>query len=176
VALGELKDWLGPSLPSLSGDAWAGVSFRKLGLAGERGTNWSRRWRELRTRLGNESAVFWIAVAYADWQVAAAPDPDAILQAACESPEIAGVLVDTWAKTQPLRFDAGWISWARRVRDSGRLLAVAGGVCLKSIPALKFASPDVVAVRSAACFDGDRRAAIDPARVEKLARAVAVLP
>ena len=62
-------------------------------------------------------------------------DPDAVLEAARESPRIIGVLIDTWAKTRPLRFDAGWICWANRVRESGKLLAVAGGLDLgRSLP------------------------------------------
>jgi len=175
VALGELNEWLMPGQPVLPDQAWAGISFCKLGLAGA-GSDWRSSWRELRSSLGGESGPAWIAVAYADWQAASAPDPDAVLEAACESPRIVGVLVDTWAKTQPLRFDAGWISRASRVRDSGRMLAVAGGLDIASIAALDHAAPDVVAVRGAACAQGDRRAAIDPGRVADLARVVASLP
>jgi uncharacterized protein (UPF0264 family) len=130
----------------------------------------------VRSRLGDENGPEWIAVAYADWRRAAAPDPDAVLEATCDSPDIRGVLVDTWNKTQPLRIDKVWIAWAELVRRSGKLLAVAGGLRLESIVSLASFAPDVVAVRGAACVDGNRRATIDPKRVAKLARAVAALP
>jgi hypothetical protein len=175
VALGELNEWLGPSQPVLPPSAWAGISFRKLGLAAA-GPDWRRSWRELRSRLGDNDGPAWIAVAYADWRTASAPDPDAVLEAACESPHIIGVLIDTWAKTRPLRFDSAWVSWANRVRESGKMLAVAGGLDLASIAALHTAAPDIIAVRGAACVEGNRRAAIDPARVAELARVVASLP
>ena len=55
------------------------------------------------------------------------------------------------------------------------MLAVAGGLDLETIAALDRVAPDIVAVRGAACFDGDRRAAIDPVRVAELARAVAAV-
>ena len=155
--------------------AWTGISYRKLGLVGA-GPGWREAWREVRRRLGGEESPAWIAVAYADWRTASAPDPDAVLEAACDSPRIVGVLVDTWSKGQPLRFDARWALLGERVRDAGRMLAVAGGLDLTSIAALDQVAPDIVAVRGAACLGGDRRAAIDAARVAELARAVASLP
>jgi uncharacterized protein (UPF0264 family) len=155
--------------------AWASISYCKLGLAGA-GANWRSEWRALRSRLGDEHGPLWIAVAYADWTPASAPGPDAVLEAACESTRIGGVLVDTWDKTEPLSLDKGWIAWAQRVKRSGKLLAVAGGLGIDSISSLVPLAPDVVAVRGAACVDGNRRASIDPQRVAKLAQAVLALP
>jgi (5-formylfuran-3-yl)methyl phosphate synthase len=175
LALGELSEWLEPGQPELPAEAWAGISYRKLGLAGS-GAHWRQAWRELRFRLGVERCPPWIAVAYADWKAAAAPDPDAILETASDSPEISGILIDTWAKTEPFRVDATWIAWAKRVRQARLMLAVAGGLDRQLIPSLAPLAPDIVAVRGAACLGGQRRAAIDPDRVAALARVVAALP
>ena len=43
VALGELPDWLGPRCPIPPSQAWAGISFCKLGLA-ETDVNWQKTW------------------------------------------------------------------------------------------------------------------------------------
>ena len=176
VALGELSEWLGPTQPAPPADAWEGISYRKLGLA-RAGLGWCQAWLDLRSRLGQgEKNPPWIAVAYADWKAAAAPDPNAILETASVSPEIAGILIDTWAKTEPFRVDATWIAWVKRVRQAGLMLAVAGGLDRPAIPALAPLAPDVVAVRGAACLGGVRRAGIDPHRVADLARTVSALP
>lgn len=175
VALGELNKWVEAVEHALPADAWNGLSFRKLGLAGV-SPDWQETWRGLRLRLGNEQGPPWIAVAYADWLAARAPDPDAVLEAAGEATEIIGILVDTWSKTAPFQVDAGWIDWAHRVRQAGLMLAVAGGLDRRSIPALAALAPDVVAVRGAACVGGSRRAAIDPDRVSALVLMAASLP
>ncbi|MGC8642264.1 MAG: (5-formylfuran-3-yl)methyl phosphate synthase [Isosphaeraceae bacterium] len=171
VALGELNEWLETGQAHPPAGAWEGLSYRKMGLAGA-GLGWCQAWRELRSRLGRGKDPPWIAVAYADWKAAAAPDPNAILATVSDSPEIVGILIDTWAKTEPFRPDAAWIAWARRVHQTGLMLAVAGGLNRQSIPALAPLAPDVVAVRGAACFGGARLAAIDPKRVAELTRAV----
>ena len=175
VALGELTEWFQPNQPVVPSGAWAGISFRKLGLAGA-GSHWRRDWRELRSRTEVEESPPWIAVVYADWQSVAAPDPDAVLEVAGESPEVVGVLIDTYSKAGPFRIDARWLAWAENVRQAGLMLAVAGGLDRQSIPALSGIVPDIVAVRGAACSGGQRRAAIDPDRVQELAQAVAALP
>jgi (5-formylfuran-3-yl)methyl phosphate synthase len=175
VALGELTEWFQPNPPNVPAGAWAGISFRKLGLAGA-GSHWRRDWRELRSRTEVEESPPWIAVVYADWQSVAAPDPDAVLEVASESPEVVGILIDTYAKAGPFRIDARWLAWAEKLRHAGLMLAVAGGLDRQSIPTLAGLAPDIVAVRSAACVGGQRGAAIAPHRVAKLAQAVAALP
>jgi (5-formylfuran-3-yl)methyl phosphate synthase len=88
---------------------------------------------------------------------------------------IAGVLVDTWDKTRPIELDERWVSRAARVRQAGKLVALAGGLDCRSIATLGRLAPDIVAVRGAACVDGDRRSAIDLGRVADLARLVGQL-
>jgi (5-formylfuran-3-yl)methyl phosphate synthase len=177
VALGELTEWLGPDSPVPPVDAWAGINFRKLGLAGV-AFGWGLAWQGLRARLDEATGPPWIAVICSDWQEALAPHPEEILAVAQESTTIAGVLVDTWNKGHRLRLDPGNHPWLERFsRDRrGKLLAIAGSLGLDTIPLLEPFAPDIVAVRGAACVGGDRRADVDPARVAKLAKAAAALP
>lgn len=170
VALGELSEWLAPGAASPPPEVWRGLSYRKLGLS-RSSPEWRRDWAGLRTRLG-ESKTPWIAVAYADWQAAGAPDPDSVLNAALDSPEIVGVLVDTWDKGCRPEFGPAWQDWMDRGKRAGKVLALAGGIGLESIPHLLKFQPDVIAVRGAACLHGDRQAAIDPGRLAELARAL----
>jgi len=174
VALGELPDWLAPRCPVPPSQAWAGISFCKLGLAGT-GVNWQKAWRAVRSRLDNNNGPAWIAVIYADWQSARAPDPESILEQAILTDRIVGVLVDTWDKTRPIELDERWVSRSARVRQAGKLVALAGGLDCRSIATLGRLAPDIVAVRGAACVDGDRRSAINLGRVADLARLVGQL-
>jgi uncharacterized protein (UPF0264 family) len=175
VALGELSEWLTSPRLQIPPNAWAGIAYRKLGLAGAT-PNWRSSWRALRESLAETHSPAWIAVAYADWKRAGAPDPDAVLATACESEQIVGVLLDTWDKAQRLVLDLPLVSWAARVRCHGKLLAIAGGLDVDLIAELDRFMPDIVALRGAACVDGNRRALIDPQRVSKLARLAARIP
>jgi len=169
VALGELHEWR-EAASSAPLDSFDGLSYRKLGLA-RSGPSWRRDWRAIRDP-APEPACRWIAVAYADWRLAEAPNPDAVLDAALDAPDIAGVLLDTWTKTGPAWLASDWRSWADRVKAAGLTLAVAGGLTRETIPGLHVLDPDIVAVRGAACEDGDRRRGIDPRRVAELAAIV----
>src|SRR5947209_3237758 len=71
VALGELRDWRGIEGPGR--EAFAGLTYRKLGLAGS-GPGWAEEWSRLRDAWG--AGPPWIAVAYADWIEADAPHPE----------------------------------------------------------------------------------------------------
>jgi uncharacterized protein (UPF0264 family) len=175
VALGELSDWLGPSIQIPPANSWTGVSYRKLGLSAA-GVNWLQSWRWLRSFLDEAVGPPWIAVVYADWQRAKAPSPAAILEEALNCTKIVGVLVDTWDKSQRANFDFLSGRWHNDLRNAAKMLAIAGGLDAGSIPGLEPLEPDIVAVRGAACVGGDRKATIDPRRVAELARAVAALP
>ena len=165
VALGELHEWreAGTSAPP---DAFDGLSYCKLGLA-HSGSDWRRDWRALRDSTPMPGR--WIAVAYVDWRLAGAPSPEAVLDAVLDAPDIAGVLLDTWSKTGPAWRPIDWRGWSDRVKAAGLTLAVAGGLTRDIIPSLGILSPDIVAVRGAACEDGDRCRGMDPRRVADLA-------
>lgn len=171
VALGELPEWLSHDRCTVPANAWTGISYRKLGLAGS-GPDWRQDWRCVRALLGDEAGPPWIAVIYADWQMASAPDPQAVLLEALDDAHMAGVLLDTSDKTRPIRIDDRWVKLIEQVRRAGKLMALAGGLDVESISRLGPLAPDIIAVRGAACRDGNRRAEVDPRRVAALARMV----
>lgn len=171
VALGELLDWERPEAVPIAPDDFAGIRFRKLGLAGAADRNdWPDRWEALRDFWGDGPS--WIAVIYADWERARAPHPEAILEVALTT-ACAGVLIDTWSKVHPSPLDTGpfWSSLINRVRSHNRLVALAGGLDAPAIARLAPLSPDLFAVRGAACSQGRREAAIDTPRVARLVMA-----
>lgn len=177
VALGELGDGFGAQSVDTPPGAWAGVSFRKIGLAGAP-PDWIERWSSLRrhSRELDSSDPAWVAVVYMDWQFARAPDPDAIIRAAGEIDDCRGVLFDTWDKSRCWGIDLTWKPLVDRVRDAGRFVALAGSLDVEAIGRLAPLAPDIFAVRGAACAGGDRLKTVDPQRVSVLARAAGSIP
>ena len=162
VALGELSD---PARPMSD---CQGITYRKLGLAGA-GPDWLARWLDYRRAAGPGPG--WIAVAYADWDAAQAPDPNAVLDAALTI-GCAGLLLDTWRKDRPAPVDETWVRpWFDRARQGGLMVALAGGLDVAAIRRLAPLEPDLFAVRGAACAGGDRRGMVDPQRVAALVAA-----
>jgi uncharacterized protein (UPF0264 family) len=170
VALGELREWTAEVNNPIDPGSLQGYAYRKLGLAGASAA-WVDRWRQVATIEGIGPA--WIAVIYADWELAEAPGPEAVLDVALVSAHCAGVLVDTWDKSRPSPVDLSWRLLFDRVRDSGKLSALAGRLTSETIESLAPLRPDLIAVRGAACENGDRSAAIEPARVMALKRLAA---
>lgn len=170
VALGELRDWMAPAHASHESvhDPFRGFSFRKLGLS-DAGPDWSKDWAALRRQWGDGPA--WVAVIYADWQRAKAPPPDHVLNAALATDECGGLLIDTWDKRNPSPVDLSWASWFDRARSAGLLTVLAGQLTPETIGRLAPLRPDIFAVRGAACYNGDRRAGVDPNRVAALVQA-----
>ena len=127
----------------------------KIGLAGAAGTDWRRRLRAVFESLPTGGDR--VAVAYADWQRAGAPSPPEVIAAAAGL-GCSVLLVDTFDKSAGGLFDccspgmpAGWVAAARSARLQ---VAVAGRIAPAEIPAAWALRPDVVAVRSAVCFNG----------------------
>jgi (5-formylfuran-3-yl)methyl phosphate synthase len=172
VALGELNEWLAPERVQISESAWTGIDYCKLGLA-DAPADWAQCWAQLRRDLRNRATDFpdWVAVVYLDWQAARAPHPDAIILTALGLPECRVVLFDTWSKSSSTRLDSSWKPRARRVQDSGRLVALAGSLDRVAIERLRDWQPDILAVRGAACAGGDRLASIETTRVARLVQA-----
>jgi (5-formylfuran-3-yl)methyl phosphate synthase len=174
VALGELRDWRGGERHPAGPDPFAGLAYRKLGLAGAGGGPWEVGWANLRSAWGAGPA--WIAVAYADWTRARSPEPDAVLDAALRADDCAGILIDTWDKSAPstIAADSTWQRWFARARQRRRpfVITLAGGLDVASIARLAPLRPDYFGVRGAACATGDRRGTIDRGRVARLARVV----
>lgn len=148
----------------------AGVRFAKLGLAGAGNReNWRENWSQARQQVSfSDSNTEWIAVAYVDWRQACSPQPEAVIYAAAEQ-SCAGVLFDTWSKHSGRLFDwltAGQLeAWASMIHHHGLRCAVAGRLQVEDIPRLRNLPVDVIAVRSAACTEGDRQGTISAAAV-----------
>lgn len=166
AALGELNE----------AEAWAetgacaNLQYCKLGLA-HAGSKWPARWRTVRARVGDGPE--WVAVAYTDWRCAQAPRPEAVLDEALAA-GCAGILFDTWAKSQPSELGEANLSLVERARSAGLLVALAGGLTEADIHRLRFLEPDYFAVRGAACAGGDRRGTIDRDRVARLVAAAQI--
>jgi len=193
AALGEVTDYspllcketLNEGLP----ESFSQLSFTKLGLAGLcRDSNWSTRWQDTMSFLTDSfsesmdsSFHQWVAVIYADWEQAAAPSPDVILDCILSSSlsseiEIAGVLVDTWSKTSGQLLDAIDVEHLRglaaAMHRSGRFFAVAGRLTSSMLPELNSIHPDIVAIRSAACRNDDRTSTVDELAVREFRASV----
>lgn len=133
----------------------------KAGPMGLSVGEWRRAFAAFAT--GLPGGVEPVAVAYADWQRTAAPDPDDLIAAAAEI-GCRTLLIDTGDKAGPGLFGsagsavvAGWIAAAQA---AGMAVAAAGRLTLDEIPQARGIGADVVAVRGAVCRGG-RGGAVD---------------
>jgi uncharacterized protein (UPF0264 family) len=166
AALGELVQQ--NPLPSMHG-----LRFAKWGLAGCAGTPWERdleaAGQKLRQR---DSQCDPVAVAYADWQRAAAPQADQVVRFVINSGWQV-LLFDTWKKDGATLFD--WISpgslrdLIERCRANHVRVALAGSLGFDQLSVVRDLEPNWLAVRGAVCRRGKRADAIDPARITRLA-------
>jgi uncharacterized protein (UPF0264 family) len=176
AALGELAE--SPNWPGQSG---AGLTFLKWGLAGCHQTR--RDWRDALTRAGREVQrihphVQVVAVAYADWQAAAAPRVEEVCRFALDRPGSV-LLIDTFSKAPDLstgrvRSLLDWLTvhelctLCQRCRGAGVRVALAGSLGITDMTQLLAAQPDWFAVRGAACAQG-RDSTVCAERVRELA-------
>ncbi|MDA0283164.1 MAG: hypothetical protein O3B13_19395 [Planctomycetota bacterium] len=189
AALGEVCDWASDS-SFHGGDgqptaALSHLSFTKIGLANLiHEKNWSTRWQDTMSFLAQLLSPAadgprrqWVAVIYADWQQAAAPSPDEVVDhvLSCGSStenQIAGVLVDTWSKKSGRLLDSMTVEQLRklgeRVRKSNRFFAIAGRLQTHTLDALVPVHPDIIAVRSAVCRGEVRTSVVDAEAVRQL--------
>lgn len=186
AALGELADGIGslPEWKEFLSDS--GLAFLKLGLARMRqDPDWMSRWTGFRdavtpikTKSGEagENRAGWIAVAYADEQVAEAPPVDEVVAAAIAT-HCAGVLIDTFDKSGGGLLDhmtsATLNRIVRQIQRAGLLAVLAGKVRWDDLPTLKEIGPDVIAVRSLVCRDEDRRQEICSDAIERVKQILA---
>lgn len=127
----------------------------KIGLAGAERTDWRRRLLAVFESLPAGSDR--VLVAYADWRRAGAPPPPEVIAAAAGL-GCSVLLIDTFEKASeglfgccPPGMPAAWVAAARAARLQ---VAVAGRISPAEIPAAWALRPDVVALRSAVCFNG----------------------
>jgi uncharacterized protein (UPF0264 family) len=146
------------------------LAFAKWGLAG------CRDWPGWPDELA-QAATFLppgcrpVAVAYADWQRAAAPSPAEVCAFACAR-RWGAFLIDTWGKDGTTLLD--WLSFdairelSAQCRAASVPIALAGSLGVDELRRLRALKPDWFAVRGAACRDGQRTATIAPDRVRQL--------
>lgn len=177
VALGELVDWMEVDSPPLIP---AEVSFAKLGLSRLSSTKaWSIAWHSIRQRFDEkrDHKLKWVAVAYADNDLAQAPRIDEVLSAAIET-DCAGMLIDTFCKSGGSLLNyvtaAGLIELAGQCHAAGMFLALAGSLNIRQLELLADVPVDVIAIRSAACHNGDRNGVIDSCRVRTFRSALSL--
>ena len=162
AALGEAADWAGATeIPALPAE----LKYLKVGLAALRGGAWRDCWSELRQRFDSAAGkrFEWVAVAYADWQQALAPEPAEVIAGAAAL-GVRYVLFDThmkdgrslldWFSPDELRRLEQWI------HSLGMQFAVAGALRNAHLREMAALSPYAVAIRSAGCRNGDRNGAI----------------
>lgn len=154
MALGELAEW--------SEDDWreierlpSGIAFAKIGLAGcASNDDWKASWRRALDLLSEHLAP--VAVVYADWRYAAAPDPEEILAEATLN-GCRALLIDTWSKDNGNVFCHLSHDELSRLLGSakaaGLLTVLAGSLRLDDITAAGALRPDYLAVRGAVCRD-----------------------
>lgn len=152
AAMGELSE----REPALSGEeveSLAAFQYAKVGLA-DSASDWRGDW--LRWRDSLPGHIQPVAVAYADWRNCAAPAPNELLDFAAKRAPI--LLVDTCEKTNgPVDYGNDELkALAEACRAAKVQFALAGGLTRQSLrPAIAAVSPDIVAVRGAAC-EGER--------------------
>src|SRR5262249_44198205 len=165
AALGEFREC--PALP-----ATAGLCYVKWGLAG---CGRDRDWETPLARAARHVEGRLVAVAYADWQRAAAPSPEAVCAFACTA-GCGAFLIDTWRKDETTLLD--WLPvaevcrWRERCRQAGVRVALAGRLGLVQIQALRPAEPDWFAVRGAVCRGGRRDQVLDRQAVARLVESI----
>lgn len=165
LAAGELADGVDDILLHL-GDVVARLptgaarpAAVKVGLAGlgAAGPAWSAALQRLVAGVG--AGIDPVAVAYLDWERAAAPAPrDVILLAARLGCRV--VLFDTFDKQGPGALDSPTVGhlpgWIAAARQAGLAVALAGRLDGERLPAALALRPDVLGFRSAACVGGRR--------------------
>ncbi|QDV51664.1 (5-formylfuran-3-yl)methyl phosphate synthase [Gimesia fumaroli] len=154
MALGELTDRLADRKTLLIPNF---ITYLKMGLAQTQGmSHWYSEWQKLKQQIEatNQTRFQWIAVAYADWEQAAAISPHDVLKAALES-ECAGLLIDTFLKQGQTLLDHLALDELNSLIDEAHShqlkIALAGSLRQKDLATLANISPDIIGIRSAAC-------------------------
>jgi uncharacterized protein (UPF0264 family) len=164
AACGELLDHLPiPKAQSLG--------FVKWGLAGCNPLlDWPSLLKTAATNL--PAGCSPVVVAYADWQRAQAPSPEAVTRLVCGIPK-GTLLIDTWHKDGKTLLDFLSLSeidmMIRRCAVAGIPVALAGSLKTSTVDALIPLRPAIIATRGAVCRDGRRNDEIDLERVRRLA-------
>lgn len=163
----------------LAHDCHPGPLAAKAGPAGLTLDRWRRAHERLRDQVSRTAgAVEVVAVAYADWPAAAAPEPMRLIEAAIAG-GAATILIDTFDKAAGGLFDAAGIGpvgdWVAAAQAAGLRVALAGRLTADAIGLAAGLGADVVGVRSAAC-GGDRVGRVGRGHVARIVGTLAAAP
>ncbi len=153
----------------------------KAGLSATAGRGWEAALRTIAGGLPAGTGL--VAVAYADWGPVGAPPPEQVIAAGLRV-GCTGVLIDTFGKSGPGLFGHARQEevrrWVALAHGAGLPVAVAGKLSLQEAGLAAATGADVVALRSAVCFNGetagDRLGKVDRRLVREAAAAVVIPP
>lgn len=158
AALGELTD---------GSHGMDGVDYFKVGLA-----HAPQNWRD---KLIAFDRSRFVAVAYADHQRVAAPDPHAVLQWAIDH-RCAAFLIDTAIKDGSNLFDhLEPAPLVEAALAANLTIALAGSLRGQSFARAAALNPTIIAVRGAACAHHNRTNTIDSQKVRALREVLVTL-
>jgi uncharacterized protein (UPF0264 family) len=178
VAIGDMPSLPGTAALAALGAVRSGATDVKIGLWGTSTVEDAVAvLRAAQDAVGGDASV--IAVAYADAaRVPSRPLPPSELVTAARRAGVRGCLVDTAIKD-----GRGLLSWiaagelaglVAEAHGAGLEMALAGELRAEDLPAIRATGADIAGVRSAACRDGRRTAALDPQRIARLRAVCAV--
>lgn len=178
VAIGDMPSLPGTAALAALGAVRSGATDVKIGLWGTSTVEDAVAvLRAAQDAVGGYASV--IAVAYADAaRVPSRPLPPSELVTAAQRAGVRGCLVDTAIKD-----GRGLLSWiaagelaglVAEAHGAGLEMALAGELRAEDLPAIRATGADIAGVRSAACRDGRRTAALDPQRIARLRAVCAV--
>jgi uncharacterized protein (UPF0264 family) len=179
AAIGELTEMPNDGVPSQRCALLNGLSLIKIGLAGCSDLpTWRLQWQHaVETFAHGQPAARPVAVAYADWRTARAPEPSEVLELAIAS-DCPVLLIDTWNKSAGNLFDhwppAHLETFMDRMRTQRIAVVLAGSLAGPAFDLAHKLQPDLVAVRTAAC-DGGRNGTVRADRVRALKLAAAAV-
>ena len=195
AAAGELQSWLSQGTSSGLGRQPAegeghledkgqrllnvpGIQLLKLGLAGCGDmSHWQDQWSVAQGQI-HKAGKHLVAVVYADWQEAAAPRPEQVVEHATGN-QCEYLLIDTFCKTEGTMLDclrAGELAlMLEHARKASIRTVVAGSLSIASLPHLLRLPIDLVAVRGAVCTGG-RSGTLQRNRIEQFQGALKALP
>jgi uncharacterized protein (UPF0264 family) len=172
AAIGDLPSLPGTAALAALGAVLSGAAYVKVGLWGPSTIEDAVAvLRAAREAVDGDAAV--VAGAYADaGRVPGRPLPPRELVSAARAAGVGGCLLDTAIKD-----GRGLLSWlsaealtelVAEAHGAGLEMALAGELRADDLPAIRATGADIAGVRSAACHDGRRTAALDPERIARL--------